>query len=285
NPIPWLLGLLGVSVGLPFLIVSTSGPLLQKWFASTGHSAAKDPYFLYGASNLGSMLSLLGYPVLLEPTLTLANHGRLWAVGYGLFAALAAGCAVLLWRSPASTRLPAAKTDGRRTTDYEPRTTDRLRWIILAFVPSSLLLSVTTYITTEIAAIPLLWVIPLAIYLLSFILVFARKPLSPRRLMVRVMPLTVLLLTIVMLSEATEPVGLLIVLHLLGLFVIAMVCHGEVARSRPAAEHVTAFYLSLPVGGLLGGLFNALLAPLVFNAIVEYPLVLVLACLLRPGAA
>jgi hypothetical protein len=158
----------------------------------------------------------------------------------------------------------------------------RLRWIGLAFVPSSLMLSVTTYLTTDIAAIPLFWVVPLAIYLWTFILVFARRQWIPHALAVRIMPLLILMLVLVMLSEATEPVWLLITIHLLTLFLVGLVCHGELAADRPPAEQLTEFYLWLSVGGVAGGIFNALIAPLIFNGIAEYPLVLVLACLCRP---
>jgi hypothetical protein len=311
NPIPWLLALLSVSVGLPFFVISTSAPLLQKWFASAGNASARDPYFLYAASNLGSMLALLSYPFLVEPSFSLQTQHRLWSAGYLVLALLTTLCAVFLWSATRSTLARsvsegAAKSDGPtsetlanasgwygrlarqpRTTDHGLPTSLRLRWIALAFVPSSLMLSVTTYLTTDIAAIPLLWVIPLAIYLLTFILVFARRPLVPQWLMVRLLPLVVLVLTLVMLSEATALAGLptwpLLVLHLVGLFVVGMVCHGELARSRPPVEHLTDFYLWLSVGGALGGLFNSLLAPLLFSTIAEYPLVLVLACLLRPA--
>jgi hypothetical protein len=280
NPIPWLLGLLAISVGLPFFAVSTNGPLLQKWFAETGHPSAKDPYFLYGASNLGSMVALLIYPVLLEPTLSLSTHSRLWSAGYGCLVALMFVCTVFVCRSSPAR---AIRDHGPQTADRRPGTRRRLRWVALAFIPSSLMLSVTTYLTTDIAAIPLLWVIPLAIYLLTFILVFARKPLLSHRLIVRISPLIILLLALVMLAEATEPIALLLLIHLLALFMVAMVCHGELARDRPPPEHLTEFYLWLSVGGVLGGLFNALAAPLLFKSVVEYPLVLVLACLFRPA--
>jgi hypothetical protein len=323
NPIPWLLGLLTVTVGLPFFMVSTNGPLLQQWFAGTGHPAAKDPYFLYGASNLGSMLALLAYPVLIEPTLPLAGQTDLWRLGYGLLVLLMAGCAVASWRGKqiedrgsriedrgsriedrgsriedrGKKEMKGARPKGGSPSILDPRSsildprssilTQRLRWVALAFVPSSLMLSVTTYLTTDIAAVPLLWVIPLALYLLTFILVFARKPLLPHAALVRIQPLAILLLTLVMLSEATAleglPVWPLLALHLTGFFIVAMVCHGELVRSRPPAERLTEFYLWLAVGGVLGGLFNSLLAPLVFPTVTEYPLVLVLACLLRPA--
>lgn len=162
----------------------------------------------------------------------------------------------------------------------------RARWLVLAFVPSSLVVSVTTYLTTDIAAVPLLWVVPLAVYLLTFILVFARTPPLPHYWMVRAQPLVVIVLAIVILSEATEmanlPVFALLGLHLFALFVLSMVCHGELAKDRPPAEHLTEFYLWLAAGGALGGLFAALAAPLLFPTVAEYPLALVLACLLMP---
>src|SRR5262249_44971290 len=161
----------------------------------------------------------------------------------------------------------------------------RLRWLALAFVPSSLLLSATTYLTTDLAAIPLLWVVPLALYLLTFILAFSRWPLVSHRLVLNLEPIVLVVLALALLWAAPAPVWLLLPLHLVGLFVVALACHGELARGRPPAQRLTEFYLWLSVGGALGGLFNGLLAPLLFNGVVEYPLVLVLACLLRPAAA
>src|SRR5262249_16762466 len=174
------------------------------------------------------------------------------------------------------------------TEEAAPPTWKRqLYWLLLAFAPSSLMLSVTTYITTNVAAIPLLWVAPLSLYLLSFVVTFARRPWLPHRVVVRWTPLFVLVLTFLLLSEATELVYLsvwpLVVLHVLGLFWIALLCHGELARTRPDSRHLTEFYFWLSLGGVLGGAFNALAAPLLFRGIVEYPLVLVLACALRPA--
>src|SRR5258708_5666191 len=158
----------------------------------------------------------------------------------------------------------------------------RLRWVVLAAVPSSLMLGATTYMTTDIAAIPLLWVLPLGLYLLSFILAFSRLPGSVHRLMVGLLPYLVLVLLFLMISEYPLRIWWKILVHLAVLFVVSMVCHGELARDRPATRHLTSFYLSMSVGGVLGGLFNALIAPVIFNGIVEYPLALVLACLLMP---
>ena len=155
-----------------------------------------------------------------------------------------------------------------------------LRWVLYAFVPSSLLLAVTTYITTDLASVPLLWILPLAIYLLTFVLTFARRPLLPHRWMVRLLPIISLSMAIAMLLEATEPMLLLVTGNLILLFVVAMVCHGELALGRPAPQHLGLFYLCLALGGALGGAFNGLLAPLIFPGLFEYPLLLVLACLL-----
>jgi hypothetical protein len=287
NPIPWLLAMLLTSVGVPFFVVSTSAPLLQKWFAGTGHPAAKDPYFLYAASNLGSMLALLGYPLLMEPSLRLADQGWLWGVGYGLLVLLMAGCAFRVWRVPDPAPQPGPAGKGSESADPGDRLTPgrRLRWVVLAFVPSSLMLGVTTYLTTDIAAIPLLWVIPLALYLLTFILCFARKPPLPHAGMVRALPALMLPLTVFILAQALQPWWLLLPLHLVTFFVASMVCHGELARNRPSTRYLTEFYLWMSLGGVLGGLFNALLAPLVFPTVVEYPVAMALACLLLPAAA
>ncbi len=278
SPIPWMLSLLAAVVGLPFVVVSSSSPLLQKWFAATGHRSAADPYFLYAASNLGSMLALLSYPLLLERTLRLREQSQLWSAGYLLLVGLVAACAVLLWRSPPSVGAAPATADAERLA---PRRV--LRWILLAFVPSSLMTSVTTYISTDIAAIPLLWVVPLALYLLTFTLVFAARPPLPHRWMLRAMPLALLPLVFVLLSGLNQPILLIILLHLAAFFVVAMVCHGMLAQDRPPVQSLTAFYMWMSFGGMLGGLFNAIVAPLLFTSIAEYPLVLFVACLALPG--
>jgi hypothetical protein len=324
NPIFLVLFILTITVGVPMFVISASAPLLQKWFASTSHPAAKDPYFLYGASNLGSMLALLAYPVLVEPNLRLREQSLDWTVGYGVLAALTALCAVFLWGSPRNveieekqgeTKAEKARAGGRSSEAIQPskqgiRTGDKfpeaasaqniasahtltgevtwrrvLRWVALAFVPSSLMLGATTYITTDIAAIPLLWVAPLALYLLSFIIVFSRVPTWVHKGMVLVMPLLVLGLLYSVLSEWKPPsrlIGWSIGLHLLTLFVVSMVCHGELARDRPAPKFLTGFFLWMSVGGVLGGLFNGLVAPVLFTGIVEYELAMMLACYLAP---
>lgn len=278
NPTVWLLGVLLVSVGLPFFALAANAPLLQTWYTSSGHATAQDPYFLYATSNLGSMLALLGYPVLFEPWLTLREQTRWWTAGYALLATLIAVTAVVLGRVPQAAIVRSKKTLAAKQIRAEPVTPiRRLRWVGLAFIPSSLMLSVTTYLTTDIAAVPLLWAIPLALYLLSFTVVFASRPLVSGRFLMKALPRTIVLLVLVWLTEANEPKVLVVAIHLVGLLVLCLACHGELAADRPVAEHLTEFYLWLSLGGVSGGLYNALVAPVLFPSILEYPLVLLLA--------
>ena len=277
-----ILGLLALMIGLPFFILSAGAPLLQMWFASTDHPDAHDPYFLYRSSNLGSILALLAYPVLVEPTLRLADQSRVWAYAYGALIALMAASAVAMWRSRARPRpAPPAAAD---VPGAEPTNALRLRWVALAFVPSSLLLGVTTYLTTNLAPMPLLWVIPLTIYLATFIAAFARKPAFSSARLGRILPLVAAPLAVALVLESHDPVLLLGALHLFLFVVAALMCHTEIAESRPDARHLTELYLWIAVGGVLGGVFNALVAPVAFDTLAEYPLAIVLVCLLRPRA-
>jgi len=287
NPVLDVLLLLSVSVGLPFLVVSATAPLIQKWFTRTRHPAARDPYFLYAASNLGSMLALLGYPILIEPRLPLRGDGwltqtRLWGFGYVALAVLIACCVLTLWRRAAEPvgEEPERGAETGAPPEPPPSWARYLRWIALAFVPSSLLLGATTYITTDLAAVPLLWVLPLVIYLLSFILAFGRWPARLHRLVVAATTLVILIVFFLMLSGVKQRIWMMVLWHILLLFVVALACHGELALTRPSSRHLTHFYLLLSLGGVLGGLFNALIAPQVFNSLIEYPLVMALACLL-----
>jgi hypothetical protein len=341
HPALWLLKTLALTAGLPFFALSASAPLLQSWFSRTRDRAAGDPYFLYAASNAGSLLALLAFPVLFEPTLTLGGQSRAWTVAYCALVLLVLACAVAALRSGKG-RDTTRDADARElTSDYgdaqlkddesrarltgdesvarlandesiarlmndkgiarlmndesvvrltndegdaqAPTLARRLRWALLAFVPSSLVLGVTTYVTTDLVAVPLLWVVPLALYLLSFVVVFARRRVIPRGLAAKVLPGAAVMLALVYLSGATQPAWFLILFHLLFLFATSLVCHGQLADERPAARHLSEFYLWLAVGGALGGLFNALVAPLIFNTVVEYPLVIILASYLRPA--
>ena len=289
NPVAWLLLLLAVAVGVPFFALSASTPMLQKWFSHSGHPSASDPYFLYAASNAGSLFGLLAYPLLLEPALGLSTQTQLWASWYRLLVLLVMACAVLVWRvsdtASSSAGEPSPRDVGQDSASEKRDDTNlrrRLRWVALAFVPSSLMLGVTSELTTDIPPIPLMWVLPLSLYLLSFILVFASRPLLSHRWLAGRLPLLILAASIPVLTKAYLPLVAVIPIDLVTLFVVAMVCHGELWRRRPSAQRLTEFYLWVSVGGVLGGIFNAIIAPLVFHSLVEFPIALVLAAALRP---
>ncbi len=279
-----LLGLLSVSLGLPFVALSATAPLLQRWFSTMDAARSEDPYFLYAASNLGSMAALIGYPFVLEPRMGLAAQHSMWSVGYILVGFLIAGAARAAWRARRG-RDVRGKPGTAPPAGPRPTLPVRARWVLLALAPSSLLLGVTTYITTDVAAVPLLWVLPLTLYLLTFVLAFSRRsPLSHGR-MLRTMPHAALVLTVLLCVAAYGRLPLpFMLLHLLVFFVLAMVCHGELARTRPPVDNLTEFYLWIALGGVLGGALNALVAPVVFDTVAEYPLSLVLAVSLAPLA-
>lgn len=296
NPVTWLLYRLLTAVGLPFFVVSTSAPLLQRWFASAGHRASGDPYFLYVASNFGSLLALLAYPVVVEPMLRLADQGRAWTIGYALFAVMICVCAAVLWRSPATapdgsegegherSRIDRGGTQmapvGRPDALPAPTTAARIRWVLLALVPSSLMLGVTAHITTNIAAVPLLWVIPLALYLLTFILAFARRPLLPS-FSARWLPFVVVVTGPLFFINLSGLEWQSVLVSLAAFFLAAMACHGQLAKERPNVRYLTEYYLWISIGGALGGAFNTLVAPAIFSTVAEYPLAMVGACLLQ----
>ncbi|MFO0800048.1 MAG: fused MFS/spermidine synthase [Gemmataceae bacterium] len=289
-PIVGALALLAAAVGVPFFVLATTSPLLQRWFAATGHRTAHDPYFLYAASNAGSLLGLLAYPLLIEPNVTVATQRVGWAFGVCGYLALVLCCAAAVRRSG-----ERMKDEGRVTNEDGPAASCVVirpssfvvaRWVALAALPSSLLLGVTTHVSTDLAPVPLLWVVPLALYLVSFVVVFARWPDRLHRAVGRVTPALVLFVVLGLLTDAAEPMSLVSALHLLAFFGVCLVCHGELAKDRPPARDLTRFYFWMSLGGVVGGLFNALVAPLLFHRLgmVEYPLALVLASLVRPGA-
>ncbi len=282
SPLLWLVGLLAVSVGWPFVALSASAPLLQAWFARSGHRLSGDPYFLYVASNSGSLLALLSFPLLLEPELTLAGQSQAWAWGYAVLFLILIALGIVLLRAVGrdnSSAQPQAAAIA--TTDWR----QRLTWIALAFVPSSLLLGVTTYVTTDIASAPLLWIVPLALYLLSFIIAFARRRLLKPAWLLKAQAAGILVVCVmvllVLIFSRNASVLIVVGAHLLTFFITAILCHSELARRRPGIEGLTAFYFCMSIGGAAGGIFNALLAPLIFSSDYEYYLALVGACALR----
>lgn len=265
----WLVGVFFASIGLPFFALSANGPLLQAWFATSGRRGAENPYFLYAASNLGSFGALLAYPFLIEPFITLKQQSGFWSMG---FAALIVLIATAGWLA----------RDGVRKTEQETAAAGpdhRLTWIGLAFVPSGLLVAVTAHISTDVAAMPMLWIAPLALFLLSFVVAFRETPLvSPARLAQAQVWLTAAVLVGFV---APLPIWVTLPLHLTLFFVTAVAAHGALFRLRPATGDLTRFYLYMSLGGVLGGSFCSLAAPLLFPIVLEYPILLTaaLACL------
>jgi hypothetical protein len=275
----WLIGLFTASIGLPFFALAANSPLLQAWFARTDHPAAQDPYFLYAASNIGSFLALVSYPTVIEPFVRLGDQVGLWSIGFGLLIVLLGACGILLWRSPAT----AASADS--AADAPPTWKDAVFWVALAAVPAGLLVAVTAHISTDVGAVPLLWVVPLALYLLTFVIAFSRRPVIPHWLVVTLQPPSVVALLAIIIFDPIRNIIWVLAVHLAVFFVNALMCHGELARTRPPARHLTAFYLWISAGGVIGGGATALIAPHTFNWVAEYPILIALAVLCRPGLA
>jgi hypothetical protein len=280
SEIAFLIALFAASLGLPFLALAAGGPLLQAWFARTDHPAAENPYFLYAASNAGSFVALLSYPIVVEPFVRLGDQARYWSIAFYLLIGLVAACGLVLWR-----------TRGRNAVSFDgaaqspPTFRDAARWMALAAVPSGLLVAVTAHISTDIAAVPLLWVVPLALYLLSFVIVFARRQIVAHRLVVAVQPFFVIGLAAVMIFDPVKTILWLVAVHVAVFFVCALMCHGEIARTRPPPRFLTAFYLWVAAGGAIGGVAAGVVAPRVFSWVAEYPLLIALAALCRPAPA
>jgi hypothetical protein len=283
SPVGWLVLVLSVAVGLPFLVLSTTSPLVQHWFSRTSHPHAHDPYFLYRASNLGSALGLLSYPFVIEPFLGLRAQAQLWRAGYFAFLVVLAVALIVLRRTRAAATSSAPQSQVA-TEKAKPITwRRRARWVLLAAVPSTWMLAATSYFTTVIRPMPLLWVIPLTLYLLSFAIVFARRPLVSRYWLNRLFPFYSLPLLGMVLLGGGGPFWFLALLHFGAFFTAALLCHGELAADRPPAGNLTEFYWWLSVGGATGGLLTAVVAPLVLNDFYEYPIAILGAALLRPA--
>ncbi|MGE3247380.1 MAG: spermidine synthase [Beijerinckiaceae bacterium] len=281
----WLLTVFACSVGLPFFALSANGPLLQAWFARTADARAQDPYFLYGASNIGSFVSLLAYPFLIEPLSGLESQSSAWSGGFLLLAAAIAASAALALRNPAAAAPAAPISDAAahgRAGSYVATAPRFLAWVALGFVPSGLLVSVTAHISTDIAAAPLLWAIPLALFLLTFVIAFRDRKIVLERFLI---PAQVWLagLALATISINILPKWLTLVLHLEMFFVSALVCHRTLYNLRPRSSDLTLFYVAMSLGGVCGGMFSALAAPVLFSSIVEYPVLVVAALFCAPG--
>lgn len=280
DPYFWQLGLFAVAVGLPFVAVAANAPLLQAWFAHSGHPHAKDPYFLYGASNLGSLLALLGYPFLFEPTFGLTTLSLYWAALYIVLVLAIGACFILVRRRAASMPAAAASAADDATA---PSWTDRIGWCALALVPAALLTAFTTHIATDIASAPLLWVLPLAIYLLTFVLAFQTRLPLPMRLLLPVQLGAVIFALLELSQVKHDKWALTSAAGVTAFFLAALVAHRTLFLYRPSARYLTQFYLCMSLGGVLGGLFAALIAPRIFSEVFEYPLLIALSLACRPG--
>ena len=273
HPVLWLLGALVASLGAPFAALSATAPLLQAWFARSNQEG-RNVYGLYVASNLGSLLALLAYPFLVQPLIGLRLQTGIWSAGYVLFAVLVLGLVL------SAGRLAGEGAQAPAVAATEVAWTRRIAWILLAAAPSSLLLGVTAHITADVASVPFLWIPPLALYLLTFVIAFQNRPLIPPKivLVLQAIAAPACLWAVTVRTHDWLP---LLGLHLAAFFLTALVCHQALAARRPAPDRLTEFYLCVSLGGVIGGAFNAFLAPSLFNDVWEYPLVLALAGLAR----
>ncbi|WP_421783697.1 spermidine synthase [Kiloniella litopenaei] len=294
-PSLWLLSLFSLAIGLPFFIISANAPLLQDWFRSSGDTEAHDPYFLYAASNVGSITALVAYPLFIEIQFGLKTQTWLWSFGFIVLLFLIFTCGIAL--RPNRKNIEAAtQENNKRGKDQQdeqlvptPTSPDfkyYAKWIVLAFVPSALLLSVTNKITTDLLSTPLLWVFPLILYLLTFVIVFSRRPIIPHRFIEKFAPYCLIL--IVFFNTSVTHANTLLFFtfgNLFCFFVLALYFHGLLASKRPPAKHLTNFYIAMSFGGVLGGIFIGLIAPITFSDIYEYIILLVIAALLMPTKA
>lgn len=278
SPTFWLLRTLTLMIGVPFLVLSATGPLIQRWYAWSRGPRAEDPYFLFAGSNLGSFLGLLSYPFLIEPTMSLTQQRWGWSIGLCVFLALMGACALAV-RAPRThpvlrTSFVSVQAPGRRLL---------MLWGALAFLPSSLMLAVTAHISTDVAPIPLVWVLPLSVYLASFVAAFARRTRQPPVLMTRAAVASTVLSGILLLTGPALPIWLVVTVDLITVALVSYAAHARLAATRPDAEHLTGFYLVISVGGALGGLVNGIVAPILFNRVWEYGLSLAAVPLLMIG--
>ena len=287
-PALWIIGLFMVCVGLPFFVVSANAPLLQAWFSRLGLRGSSDPYFLYAPSNVGSFLALLSYPVLVEPAFGLSTQALLWAVGFFLLTAMLAGAAVVILmrhtpdavlRSANGLGTPSSAATWPETQGADTTWPRRLAWIALAAVPSGLLVAVTAHISTDIAAVPFLWVLPLGLFLLTFTIVFRTREWVSLKTLSRLSFVVFALWLVLTVTGAGFGGTWVLFFHLAMFVVLTMFCHAKLYRLRPAAERLTEFYMWMSFGGVVGGVVVSLVAPAVFSSVVEYPALIIAAML------
>jgi hypothetical protein len=282
HPILWLLGQLIRTVGIPFGVVSTTAPLLQNWLSKTRSTSGKDPYFLYAISNAGSLLALLAYPVIIEPRLGVHVQSESWFAAYGFLLVLVVAGAAIVSKHLSGGMSLAPQADS--SVSGAPGWKLRLYWLAAAFVPSALMLAVTNHMLLNLASVPFLWVMPLAAYLITFMIAFARKFRLSTLALSRIVPIVLLVLfPLVSADKSVSASRIWYVLgaHILVLFAGALLCHTALASSRPTAQHLTEFYFWVALGGALGGIFTAVVAPFVFRTVVEYPLLVAMIAFFR----
>jgi len=279
----WLLALFTLAVGLPFFAVSANGPLLQAWFSRTSHPHADDPYFLYGASNIGSFASLILYIVAIEPFFTVSGQSLAWTAGYAALGLAIAGCGWITASRGSLQSAPVALHAEKPALETAVPVRTKVTWMALAAVPSGLLVAVTAHISTDIAAAPFLWVIPLALFLLTFVLAFARKPVFSIEHLSAIVPILAAFVFVSMVTGKHIPMLLTLAGHLVFFFFAALLAHSVLVSKRPAASGLTGFYFYMSLGGVMGGAFTTLVSPFVFNWVAEYPLLIVAALFCRPA--
>lgn len=278
----WLTGALVTGVGLPFLVLSINAPLLQAWFGSLRHPRSDDPYFLYAASNAGSLSALIAYPFLIEPLMTLQSQSRLWSFGFAAILPLIAACGAFIALARPQDEARTAETEPDVVSGGPPAWSARLVWAALAFIPSALVVAFTTFVTTDLASTPLLWTLPLALYLATFIVTFRRAQFISRQHLTMLQPFVVAASFVALewLGDLSWLTGLIIAT--LAYLLTCLIAHGQLYALRPGKSHVTEFYLWISIGGVFGGLFAAIIAPLAFTEILEFQLLLALGLLCRP---
>lgn len=288
----WIFITLTITVGGPAFVLSATAPLIQAWFGATTHKLASNPYPLYVASNSGSLIGLISYPFLVEPNLSLTTQRAVWSVSWLIYAVLLSIVAILCWRrmkstSPSASEAVAALSQSASKEKTVARSfglAAKLTWVALSFVTSSLLLGATSHMSMDIAAMPMLWTIPLAIYLLSWTLGFADYAPWLHRAIGLIAPFAVIAASFTWAANFHEQIRWLLAVHMLALLAVCWTLHRRLYESRPEATELTSFYIAIALGGALGGTFNALIAPLIFSGFIEYPLALVAALLFLPGA-
>ncbi len=283
DPTLWILGLLVATIGLPYLLLSTTGPLVQSWVSRTPWGAQVYRYF--ALSNLASLASLLSYPVLIEPNTRLLQQAQGWSWAYALFAVLCASTAIAVARLPASAQATHVPTANAAKTPAEAGPGWRMYalWLLMPAMGSWMLLAVTNHLTQDIASVPFLWVLPLVVYLFSFVLTFENDRWYRRGLFLPAAAVLLVLAAYGLQSDLGRRLQTALPIYVGGLFVWCVVLHGEMAHRRPAASHLTRFYLMLSLGGAMGGICVGLLAPLLLNAYYELGIGLTLLALIGLG--